>query len=141
MTRRMIYQNIAAATTAIVVVAALSWSRIPPVEVIDSHVSTPIVERGGFFDVDRTLVWLRRDCEKEYVTSMIVDSLGFNHMMEAKFLGAPSLSAKSRREWQVPYTMPQGAATYRSKISFYCQPFFSIWPIEVSMPDLRFMVR
>ena len=137
----MIMQHVMAATIGIAVAGAVVWSRIPPVEVVGSHVSTPVVDRGGYLDVDRQLSWLRSDCNKEYVTAVIVDSLGYNHTMDARFLGAPSLSARSRREWQVPYTMPQGDATYRSKINFHCPPFFGAWPIEVSLPDLKFTVR
>ena len=139
--RRMLPQHIAAIVVLTVVGAVLAWGRTPPMTVVSNSIHTPQVQPGGTLTVTRKVEWLRPDCRDAVMTAEFVDSMGFHHLMSANDLGKPYTDSMSiQSDWPIPFTMPWGKATYRSRLSFSCFPFDRWWPIEVDLPDLTFQV-
>jgi hypothetical protein len=127
-----------------VVVGGLVLGRLAPVKVIDSTVATPLVVPGGTFALHRHVAWLRSDCTDVRISAEVIDSLapaGYHHAMQSIDLGAPRPDiTDTGREWQIPFQMPWGEATYRAYLAFECFPFYGLWPIEVALPELKFTV-
>jgi hypothetical protein len=134
------WQHLIAAASAIAVVGLAVWSRTPPIDLVNSVVETPMVPPGGMLVVGRKVKWLRSDCTEVFISASLIDTRGFIHPIDAKFLGVPVMTSDTRREWPVPWTMPTGDAIYRAQITFHCPPFFGTWPIVIRLPEIKFMV-
>lgn len=128
---------------AFAVVTAI-FGRVAPVKVLDSIVATPEVAPGGTFSLHRRVKWQRSDCTDVKISADIIDALapaGYHHAMKSIDLGAPRPEITDiGREWQIPFGMPWGEATYRAYLQFECFPFYGLWPIEIALPELKFMV-
>jgi hypothetical protein len=126
-----------------ILVFAAILGRTAPIIVIDGQIIPPIVEPGQKFIVTRRLTIIRPDCRGNEVEALLIDSVHGLHLLASTNV-PPRLVAKTTRTWTVPLGMVGGTAIYRSTVSFSCFPFYSLWPIVVTspeLPDLQFEVR
>ena len=135
---RVTEHHVLPAVVSLIVAGLLWWGRTPPVEVLESEIVTPKVAPGGFFTIDRKLRSLRSDCWGAEVDGWLWDSLvpPHPHSLGTVYLGQSELARRgSNRAWQVPFAMPLGKACYVSRVIFSCFPFYSLWPIEMTLSD------
>ncbi len=131
--------HLAALAGAIMFTGLLAWGRLDPIAVVESAAS-PSVKPGGFVQVEREVQWNRHDCWSYVASTSLVDSLKFNHEVEARDFGLPDYGRLTSREWQVPFTMPWGETKLRTDLSFSCFPFFKAWPVVLRLPEVTFTV-
>jgi hypothetical protein len=132
-------QHLAAFVVALSVTAALAYGRMDPITVLGSEITGSAIP-GQIIDVRRQIQWHRHDCWSYTASTSFIDSLRFDHQVEARVFGLPDYGNISDREWQVPFTMPWGVTKINTRLAFSCAPFFEMWPVVVKLPELEFTV-
>lgn len=121
-------------------VFAAVWGRTTPAIVVKSQIVPMRVHPGEMLAVHRYVRWQRMDCHTATLNAILVDSLRVLHIIERRKFPVQDQFTELDQTWTVPFTMPLGPGIYRSTVSFNCFPFYNLWPVSMSPPDIPFVV-
>lgn len=136
----------AAAAIAVLIVGvigavSLKADRAAPLTFIDGHVLPDPAPNGSGVIVRWNIEWYRR-CEGE-LSRQLIGSDGIVRAYQKRFIRVPVNTGKqfSDTRFTLPPSLPEGATTYEGLIRFRdCGLTSRLWPLEVKVPALTFMV-
>jgi len=138
-TRPMLAQHILAIVTILALVVGVAWTRRAPVTTLSTGI-THQAKPGGRVMERAIIVKNRDDCTVE-VAPDLYDSQGVQHKMRVATVAISEKGEASvARTYAVPYAASWGAASLVVTRTYYCWPFYSLWPIKKVHPALHFEI-
>lgn len=133
----MLSQHVSAIVTIIVVVLGVAWTRRAPVTTISTEITNQAKPGGQV--VERAIISKNRDDCTVDVSPDLYDSQGTQHKMKVETVAITEKGdASVARTYAVPFAAAWGQANLVVTRTYYCWPFYSVWPIKKIHPELHF---
>lgn len=137
---KMLRQHIIAGCTIAMIAGTLVWLRREPVELLSIEI-TQRVRPGQMVTERAAVVRIRADCRSS-ISAEIVDAQRVIHRVEPVVTQLPASTGEVdiNRNYPVPFSAAWGHARLIVQRTYYCWPFFKLWPISNPRREMGFEI-